>query len=40
METCQKDNQEWINFSFKRNLKIFKMKKKNKEVKKNIFQCI
>ena len=30
---CQKDDQEWNNVSFKKNLKISKTKKKNKEVK-------
>ena len=37
MRPRQKDNQEWDNASFKKNLKIFKMKKKNEEEKNEFF---
>ena len=35
-----KDNQEWSKVSFKRNLKIFKMKEKNEEKKNELFLLI
>ena len=37
MRPRQKDNQEWSNVSFKKNLKIFKMKKKNEEEENELF---
>ena len=37
MKPRQKDNQEWSNDSFNENLKIFKVNKKNKEEKNELF---
>ena len=37
MRPRQKDKQEWNNVSFKNNLKIFKMKKENEEIKTELF---